>query len=131
MNGYGGHRIEGIGDKHVPWIHNVKNTDFVAAIDDEHPLRLLRVFNETVGQELLAKKGVDSATIEKLSNLGISSIANALSAVKFAKYNELTEKDIVFTIFTDSVDMYRSRLEEMTGELGTYTTTQAEVDWVL
>lgn len=28
-NGYGAHRIEGIGDKHVPWVHNVKNTDAV------------------------------------------------------------------------------------------------------
>ena len=25
-NGFGDHRIEGIGDKHIPWIHNVKNT---------------------------------------------------------------------------------------------------------
>ena len=24
QNGFGGHRIEGIGDKHVPWIHNVR-----------------------------------------------------------------------------------------------------------
>src|SRR4051812_29792301 len=28
--GFGDHRIEGIGDKHVPWIHNVRNTDMVA-----------------------------------------------------------------------------------------------------
>jgi cysteine synthase len=130
MNGYGGHRIEGIGDKHIPWIHNVKNTDFVAAINDEDPLRLLRVYNEEAGKEMLAKKGVDAVTIEKLSNLGISSIANSLSAVKFAKYSELTENDVVFTVFTDSVDLYRSRLEEMTGEYGAYNATQAEVDYV-
>ncbi len=130
QNGYGAHRIEGIGDKHVPWIHNVKNTDYVAAIDDEDPMRLLRVFNDPAGKEFLAKSGVDAATIESLSNLGISSIANSLSAVKFAKYNELTENDVVFTIFTDSIDMYNSRLDELTAELGAYTPHQAEIDWV-
>jgi cysteine synthase A len=44
MNGFGGHRIEGIGDKHVPWIHNVRNTDVVTAIDDEDCMRILRLF---------------------------------------------------------------------------------------
>ncbi len=129
LNGYGGHRIEGIGDKHIPWIHNVKNTDYVAAIDDEHPMKLLRVFNEEKGKEFLAKNGTSAEDIAKLSNLGISSIANSLSAVKFAKYNELTENDVVFTIFTDSIDMYNSRLEELTEERGAYTVQQAEIDW--
>ena len=45
-NGFGAHRIGGIGDKHVPWVHNVRNTDAVAAIDDEDCLRLARLFNE-------------------------------------------------------------------------------------
>src|SRR5262245_5355691 len=48
--GFGGHRIEGIGDKHIPWIHNVRNTDMVAAIDDEQCMALLRLFNEPAGQ---------------------------------------------------------------------------------
>ena len=46
-NGFGAHRIEGIGDKHVPWIHNIKNTDMVIAIDDEDSQNLLRLFNES------------------------------------------------------------------------------------
>ncbi len=129
INGYGGHRIEGNGDTHIPWVHNVKNTDYVAAIDDEHPMKLLRVFNEEKGKEFLAKNGTSAEDIAKLSNLGISSIANSLSAVKFAKYNELTENDVVFTIFTDSIDMYNSRLEELTEERGAYTVQQAEIDW--
>ena len=61
--GFGGHRIEGIGDKHVPWIHNARNTDLVAAIDDEATMRLLRLFNEPAGHALLARRGVDSALI--------------------------------------------------------------------
>ncbi|MCE1187522.1 MAG: pyridoxal-phosphate dependent enzyme [Ignavibacteria bacterium] len=129
MNGYGAHRIEGIGDKHIPWIHNTKNTDYVAAINDEHPLRLLRTFNEPEGQEYLKKLGVSDAVLAKLPYMGISSISNMLSAVKFAKYNELNENDVVFTVFTDSVEMYRSRLAELTQELGNYSATAAEVDY--
>ncbi len=129
QNGFGGHRIEGIGDKHVPWIHNVRNTDLVTAIDDEDTLRLLRLFNEEAGHVLLRKKGVPAHVIERLPWLGISSIANVLSAVKLAKYFELTEKDVIFTVFTDSADMYLSRLDEMNQQFGAYTTEQARLDW--
>ncbi len=129
MNGFGGHRIEGIGDKHVPWIHNVKNTDCVAAIDDEDTLRLLRLFNEPTGKEWMKKNGIDETKIEKLNELGISSICNLLSAIKLAKYYEMNENDIIFTIFTDSIDMYRSRLDEMNQAWGKYSEVNAEVDW--
>ena len=128
-NGFGGHRIEGIGDKHVPWIHNVKNTDAVAAIDDEQTLRILRLFNEPEGQKWLTGMGVNNEVIKKLPYLGISSICNLLSAVKLAKYFEFNEDDIIFTVFTDSVDLYNSRLKEMERNWGKYTDRQAEVDW--
>ena len=127
-NGFGGHRIEGIGDKHVPWIHNVKNTDMVSAIDDEDSMRLLRLFNEAAGQEYLIKKGLDARLVEKLPYLGISSIANLLSAIKMAKYYEMNENDIIFTVFTDSADMYLSRLEEMHAARGAYSLQQAQLD---
>jgi cysteine synthase len=125
MNGFGDHRIEGIGDKHVPWVHNVRNTDAVAAIDDEDCMRILRLFNEPAGQAYLAELGVDPATIAKLGLLGISGICNLLAAIKAAKYWELNENDIVFTIFTDSVEMYRSRLQEQTEAHGAFTTVSA------
>jgi cysteine synthase len=129
MNGFGGHRIEGIGDKHVPWVHNVKNTDAVCAIDDEDPLRILRLFNEPAGQDWLAKQGIAKDVIEKLPLLGISGISNMISAIKMAKFYEMNENDVIFTIFTDSVEMYHSRLEEMNGEWGAYNAHQAETDW--
>ncbi|MEJ2634784.1 MAG: pyridoxal-phosphate dependent enzyme [Calditrichia bacterium] len=129
MNGFGGHRIEGIGDKHVPWIHNVKNTDAVAAINDEDPLRLLRLFNEPEGQEWLIAQGVPEETVSQLPLLGISSCANLLASVKMAKYFEMNENDIIFTIFTDSVEMYYSRLEEMNRDWGAYSAQQAALDW--
>ncbi|HEX7596561.1 MAG TPA: pyridoxal-phosphate dependent enzyme [Polyangia bacterium] len=125
MNGFGDHRIEGIGDKHVPWVHNVRNTDAIAAIDDEDCMRILRLFNEPAGQAYLATLGVDAATIGKLGLLGISGVCNLLAAIKAAKYWELDENDVVFTIFTDSVEMYRSRLEEQTTEHGAFTTMDA------
>jgi len=129
MNGYGAHRIEGIGDKHIPWIHNVKNTDVVTAIDDEDPLRILRLFNEESGRKFLSSIGLSEDTLKKLPYMGISSISNMISAIKLAKYYEFNENDVVFTIFTDSVEMYRSRLEEMNQALGSYSEKQAEIDW--
>lgn len=125
MNGFGDHRIEGIGDKHVPWVHNVRNTDAVAAIDDEDCMRILRLFNEPEGQKYLAGLGVSADVIQKLSLLGISGVCNMLAAIKAAKYWELDENDVVFTIFTDSCDMYRSRLEEQTAEHGAFTLMDA------
>lgn len=127
-NGFGGHRIEGIGDKHVPWIHNSKNTDVVTAIDDEYCMRIFRLFNEPEGQAYLKSCGVDENTIKNLHFLGISGIGNMLSAIKTAKYYELTSNDVIITVATDSADMYGSRLEELREERGNYSQVQAIKD---
>ncbi len=127
-NGFGGHRIEGIGDKHIPWVHNVRNTDAVAAIRDEDCMRLLRLFNDPAGLAYLSKEGVDAKSVENLSLLGISSIGNLLSAIKMAKYFEYNEDDIIFTMFTDSAEMYLSRIDEQNAEKGAYTEFQAALD---
>ena len=128
-NGFGGHRIEGIGDKHIPWIHNVKNTDMAIAIDDEDSQRLLRLFNTKPGQKYLKSVlGLDDALIEKLTWLGISGIANVLCCIKMAKYYELTENDVVCTVLTDSAVMYGSRIQELNEMYGAYTDTDAVVD---
>jgi len=127
-NGFGGHRIEGIGDKHVPWIHNARNTDFVTAIDDEDPMRLIRLFNEPVGKQYLQTLGLSSSYVDQLELLGISSVANLLSAIKFAKYTELTSKDVVLTVLTDSMELYGTRVQELNEQYGPYTETQAAID---
>ena len=131
LNGFGGHRIEGIGDKHVPWIHNVRNTDMVIAVDDEHTIRLLRLFNEPAGRDYLIGQGVSKDFVRTLDLLGISSIGNMISAVKFSKYYELTSRDVVLTVFTDSMELYESRLRELEEERGTYTKIEAAVDYEL
>ncbi len=128
MNGFGGHRIEGIGDKHVPWIHNVRNTDAVAAIDDDDCLRLLRLFNEPAGRAVLVEQGVSDETIDALPLLGISSIGNLLAAVKTARWFDLGSDDVVLTVATDSVELYHTRLAELTADRGAYTPMQAARD---
>ena len=127
--GYGAHRIEGIGDKHVPWIHNVRNTDLVVAIDDEATIRLLRLFNEPAGQAVLSDYGVDDSVIHHLSLLGISGICNLLAAIKTALYYELESDDVVVIPLTDSVDMYRTRLSELRKERGPVTKIRSVVDF--
>ena len=119
-NGFGAHIIEGIGDKHVPWIHNVKNTDFITDIDDVAVARLARLFNKEEGQQHLIDEGVDPDLVHKLGLLGFSSIANILSAMKFSKFHELNERDIVLTVLTDSMELYQSRIVEMDEEFGPY-----------
>ncbi len=119
-NGFGSHRIEGIGDKHVPWIHNVKNTDMVVAIDDAAVVNLARLFNEPAGKAHLVKRGVPESTVDDLPLLGFSGISNLLSSIKMAKYFEMGRHDIVLTILTDSMDLYASRLQEMHAEYGDY-----------
>ena len=127
-NGFGGHRIEGIGDKHIPWIHNVRNTDMVIDIDDEDSQRLLRLFNTPEGQAYLKTLGVDDEQLERFTWMGISGIANVLCCIKMAKYYELTEKDVVCTVLTDSAVMYKSRIDELDDMYGAYTMQAAELD---
>ena len=129
LNGFGAHRIEGIGDKHVPWIHNTKNTDLVVAIDDNAVVNLSRLFNEPAGRAYLAKMGVPEALVGQLDLLGFSGISNVLTAIKMAKYYEMGEHDVVLTVLTDSMELYASRLVEMHQEFGEYTTANAAADF--
>jgi cysteine synthase A len=129
LNGFGGHRIEGIGDKHVPWIHNLRNTDMVMSIDDEACMSLVRLFNEPAGRAYLVKQGVSADLVDSLDLLGISSIANVLSSIKFAKWYELGENDIVLTVWTDSMELYESRLQELREEHGEYGELGAAADY--
>jgi cysteine synthase len=128
-NGFGSHRIEGIGDKHVPWVHNVKNTDLVVAIDDAAVVNLARLFNEPAGRAYLIDQGVDQDFVNNLDLLGFSGISNLLSSIKFAKYFEMGESDIVLTILTDSMELYGSRLVEMHDEFGEYQELNAAADF--
>ena len=132
LNGYGAHRIEGIGDKHVPWVHDTRNTDVVIAIDDNDAMNLLRLFNAPAGRKYLVDEiGIPERIVSNLDLLGISSIANMLMAIKFAKYYELTRDDVVLTVFTDSMELYQSRLAEARKQNGDYGKEDAARDYSL
>jgi hypothetical protein len=109
-NGYGSHDIQGIGDKHVTWIHNVLNMDALMCIDDMECKLGLQVFAEAAGRETLVKRyGMDAELVEQLGPLfGISGICNILGAIKTAKYYNFGEEDVVVTVATDSLDRYHS-----------------------
>ncbi|MBT8093187.1 MAG: pyridoxal-phosphate dependent enzyme [Gammaproteobacteria bacterium] len=124
--GFGEHRIEGIGDKHVPWIHNVRNTDFVVAVDDEQTMQLMRLFNEDEGRACLCREGVDEAIVDQLGQLGISGICNLVASIKTARYYDMNGSDVIFTPLTDAMDLYTSRMQEIETAEGPYSERLAE-----
>ncbi len=124
--GFGEHRIEGIGDKHIPWIHNVRNTDFVAAVDDEQMMQLMRMFNEEAGHECLRREGVDEGLLAQLPLLGISSLCNLVAAVKTARFYDMDARDVIFVPLTDAMNLYESRMHEMRDAEGEYTAQMAD-----
>lgn len=110
-NGYGEHNIQGIGDKHVPLIHNVMGTDFVIGVSDRACDGLNLVFNTSPGRAYLTEhRGLTQEQIAGLGDFGLSSIANILGAIKYAKYMDLGADDIVLTVATDGANMYETEM---------------------
>ncbi|MGQ0720527.1 MAG: pyridoxal-phosphate dependent enzyme [Candidatus Eiseniibacteriota bacterium] len=109
LDGYGEHNIQGIGDKHVPLIHNVMNTDFVAAVTDRATDAMNVVFNGKAGRSyLVSRRRVPERLVERLGALGLSSLANVFAAIQLAKHQDLGPDDAVLTVATDSAAMYAS-----------------------
>ncbi len=112
-NGYGAHNIQGIGDKHIPLIQNVMNTDAVAGVPDASCDRLNALFNTEAGRAHLAGRcGVDAETVARLADFGLSSIANVLASIKIAKHYGLGAGDLIVTVATDGASMYDSEREK-------------------
>ena len=108
-NGFGEHNIQGIGDKHVPYIHNVMNMDFVVGVSEAATNTLMYLFNHDEGREYLKNhRKVPAETVDQLSSLGYSGICNVLAAIKLAKYYNLDETQAIMTVATDSAEMYHS-----------------------
>jgi cysteine synthase len=119
-NGYGAHRIEGIGDKHVTWVHNVLNMDAVICVDDMSCVRGLALLNDEVAHETLTKRySVPAADLKAISRLfGISGVCNVLGAIKTAKYYNYGPDDVIVTICTDAIDRYYSVMDWLREEEG-------------
>jgi len=112
-NGYGEHNIQGIGDKHIPFIHNVMNTDLVVGISDRSTDSLNLLLNSEVGKRYLAvRRHLDPALLARLDSLGLSSIANMLAAIKTAKRLDLGSEEAIVTVATDGAAMYGSAREK-------------------
>ena len=138
--GFGGHRIEGIGDKHITWIHNVLNMDWLLCIDDLECLKALQLVQE--GTETLIAEGVPAQAAKSLVNLfGVSALCNILGAIKTVKLLGLGPKDLVVTVATDSFDRYPSVMKKLDAEHGKMTRDEAlrrlsifrdqKTDWAL
>ena len=123
--GYGEHNIQGIGDKHVPLIHNVMNTDFVVGISDQATNYLNLIFNTEIGQKyLIEKKGLEDKLVKRFPEFGFSSIANILASIKLAKYMNLSSDDAILTVATDGADLYSTELEKIKKDfVGSFDTT--------
>jgi cysteine synthase A len=119
-NAYGAHDIQGIGDKHVTWIHNVLNTDAIMCIDDLECKKGLQLLTSDAGQETLTRRyGVAEAKARQLATIfGISGVCNVLGAIKTAKHYRFGKRDVIVTVCTDAIDRYRSVMEEMVTAYG-------------
>jgi len=112
-NGFGEHNIQGIGDKHVPYIHNVMNTDVVVGVSDRASDGLLVLFNTEEGRRyLVERRGIDAAVVAQLQDMGLS--ANLVAAVKTAHALDLDEDDVIVTVATDGAAMYGSEVGRLT-----------------
>ncbi|HIQ04790.1 MAG TPA: pyridoxal-phosphate dependent enzyme, partial [Anaerolineae bacterium] len=128
-NGYGGHDIQGIGDKHVTWIHNVFNMDAIMAVDDiESKMGLQLVTEEAGWKTMIDRYGVPEEKVRKMATIfGISGIANVMGAIKTAKFYELSSDDVIVTVATDAIDRYRSVMAQLTATYGPMDETEAAV----
>ena len=110
-NGYGEHNIQGIGDKHVPLIHNVMNSDYVVGVSDEATNNLNLLFNTDEGRKYLTnRRGLNAEFVGRLPEFGFSSIANIIASIKLAKKMKLTKDDAIITVATDGADLYKTGL---------------------
>jgi cysteine synthase len=136
-NGFGAHNIQGIGDKHVPLIHNVHNTDVVVAVTDRATDQLSVLFSDPVGLAYLrGRRRVPEATLAALPSFGLSSICNVVAAVKLAKHLDLGPDDVIVTVATDGAELYESerrRIRSRDFPQGLDEATAAEVfgQWML
>jgi len=116
--GFGGHRIEGIGDKHVTWVHNVFNTDYMMCIDDLECLRGLSVVQQG-GEWMRSELGISAEDVASMKGrFGVSGICNILGAIKTAKALRLGSQDVIVTVATDGFDRYPSVLEKLAEDDG-------------
>ena len=122
--GFGAHRIEGIGDKHVTWIHNVFATDLLACVDDLECLLGLQLLQQ--GRDALVAEGVPEPVASGVEDVfGVSGVCNVLGAIKAARHYGFGPQDALVTVATDGFDRYPSVLRRLDAERGPMTRDEA------
>jgi len=129
LNGYGAHDIQGIGDKHATWIHNVWNMDALMCIDDLESKMGLQLLTEETGWKVMIERyGVPEEKVKKMAEIfGISGVCNVLGAIKTAKFYGFGKDDVIVTILTDAIDRYRSVMQQLTEQYGPMDEVEAAV----
>ncbi len=131
-NGFGEHNIQGIGDKHIPLIHNVMNTDVVVAVSDRATDQLYAMFNSDDGLGYLSdRRGVPQQILQTLPHFGLSAICNVLAAISTAKALDLGPDDAIVTVATDGAALYPSEYSKITSRDfgGGFTNLDAAQTW--
>jgi cysteine synthase len=127
-NGYGSHDIQGIGDKHVTWIHNVLNMDALMCLDDVECKKGLQLLTEEAGWRMMRRYGVPEASVQTMATIfGISGVCNVLGAIKTAQFYGFGPRDLIVTICTDAIDRYHSVMADLTQRYGPLDDTEAAV----
>ena len=128
-NGYGGHDIQGIGDKHVTWIHNVMNMDSIMCIDDIESKKGLQLLTEETGwRTMIDRYGVPEESVRLMAEtFGISGVCNVQGAIKTARYYGFGKDDVIVTILTDAIDRYGSVMQQMSETYGPMDEVEAAV----
>ncbi|MBN1900930.1 pyridoxal-phosphate dependent enzyme [Candidatus Sumerlaeota bacterium] len=128
-NGYGGHDIQGIGDKHVTWIHNVFNMDAMMCIDDVESKKGLQLLTEESGwKTMIDRYGIPESAVKEMAEIfGISGVCNVLGAIKTARFYNMDKNDVIVTICTDAIDRYRTVMKEMTQNYGKMDETESAI----
>ena len=108
-NGYGEHNIQGIGDKHIPLIHNVMNTDLVVGVSDLASDALNLLFGGNVGRSYMAgRRKIDPEVVSPFDDIGISGLANIVAVDQGRQHLDLGPEDVIMTVATDSAPLYAS-----------------------
>ncbi len=128
-NGYGAHDIQGIGDKHATWIHNVQNMDLLMCIDDIESKKGLQLLTEVAGWRVLTQRyGISEDKVRIMAEtFGISGVCNVLGAIKTAEFYGFGKDDVIVTILTDAIDRYHSVMAQMTATYGKMDETEAAI----
>ena len=109
-NGYGEHNIQGIGDKHIPLIHNVMNTDVVVGVSDRASDSPQPAVRRQCRAQLHGRAAPDRSRrrAQPSTTSAFPGSPTSSPPIKVAKHLDLGADDVIMTVATDSAELYAS-----------------------